>query len=206
MRPDGLSSTALNRGLHLHESRALLFLLSPLFLSPIYFFFQGGSSVASYHEISWGAERKLGRPTEIYGRHSVTAALPLSSSCMLLSQRLSSHKWEGERVEYTKGEIQPQTSPLRPKCFTLSTITLSCVQSLELRVSSLSDHVSVICVKVPELYSLDCGVFYLQHPWPGLPGPLSIISTRDSGRAGLPPLPSTPTTSSLGPWFLVSRD
>lgn len=112
MRPDGLSSTALNRGLHLHESRALLFLLSPLFLSPIYFFFQGGSSVASYHEISWGAERKLGRPTEIYGRHSVTAALPLSSSCMLLSQRLSSHKWEGERVEYTKGEIQPHCATL----------------------------------------------------------------------------------------------
>lgn len=58
MRPDGLSSTALNRGLHLHESRALLFLFSPLFLPPIYFFFQGGSSVASYHKISGGAEGK----------------------------------------------------------------------------------------------------------------------------------------------------
>lgn len=42
MRLDGLSSTALNRGLHLHESWASLFLFSPLFLTLIYFFFQGG--------------------------------------------------------------------------------------------------------------------------------------------------------------------
>lgn len=43
MRPDGLSSTALNRGLHLHESRDLLFPFFPI--SSFYFLLHGGSGV-----------------------------------------------------------------------------------------------------------------------------------------------------------------
>lgn len=43
MRPDGLSSTALNRGLHLHESRDLLFPFFPI--SSPYFLLHGGSGV-----------------------------------------------------------------------------------------------------------------------------------------------------------------
>lgn len=43
MRPDGLSSTALNRGLHLHESRDLPFPFFPI--SSLYFLLHGGSGV-----------------------------------------------------------------------------------------------------------------------------------------------------------------
>lgn len=43
MRPDGLSSTALNRGLHLHESRDLPFPFFPL--SSFYFLLHSGSGV-----------------------------------------------------------------------------------------------------------------------------------------------------------------
>lgn len=55
-------------------------------------------------------------------------------------------------------------------------------------VLSVCDCMNVMCVKVPDLHSLGCGVFYLQHPWPRLPGPCSVITTRVSGRAALPPL------------------
>lgn len=43
MRPDGLSSTALNRGLHLHESRDLPFPFFPL--SSFYSLLRSGSGV-----------------------------------------------------------------------------------------------------------------------------------------------------------------
>lgn len=80
MRLDGLSSTALNRGLQLHESQAFLLLFSPsALLVPIYFFFQGGSnSVASQRNVFWGmrGENKAGdRDIRAASRYSCTSTL-----------------------------------------------------------------------------------------------------------------------------------
>lgn len=99
MRPDGLSSTALNRGLHLHKSRALPFLF-PAFSSPTHWFLLPGWQAAAWRgapQNFWEVQAGVRQSTEIKGRHSVTAALSLSSRCMLLSLRLSSYKWGRER-------------------------------------------------------------------------------------------------------------
>lgn len=167
--------------------------------------------------------------TEIYGRHSVTAAL--SSSCMLLSQRLSSYKWGREREgEMHKGRDLSSTlhrlHSSNLKYSSLPTITLSFSEPGV--TCPLCDNVSVIWMNVPELYILGCGVFYLQHLWPWsvwtsfynqyqslwescpaspppppppAPGFLSVVinGTRAPARLTLP-------VPAMFPWYLMNSD
>lgn len=74
MRPDGLSSTALNRGLHLHESQDLPFPFFPL--SSFYFLLLNGSGVPKVCK-----EIRQAEWTEAHGRECALAAP--SSCCML---------------------------------------------------------------------------------------------------------------------------
>lgn len=73
MRPDGLSSTALNRGLHLHESRDLPFPFFPL--SSFYFLLRSGSGVPQVCR-----EIRQAEWTEAHGRVCVLAS-PSSRCC-----------------------------------------------------------------------------------------------------------------------------
>lgn len=103
-------------------------------------------------------------------------------------------------MKYTKGEIQ--TLHCAILLFSNENIALFLQSACHVfkawsyaSSQSSCDYVSVICVKVAELYSLGCSVFYLQHPDPGLLGPLSIISTRESELPCIPsplPPPSAP--------------
>lgn len=72
MRPDGLSSTALNRGLHLHESRDLPFPFFPL--SSFYFLLHSGSGVPKVCRQS--RQRRMGK--SIFLLHRLPAACYVS--------------------------------------------------------------------------------------------------------------------------------
>lgn len=136
-----------------------------------------------------------------------------------------------ERVRYTKGEIQPRLLFSNQKYsslpLSLSTITLSCSQSLESHV------LSVIMWAWSEwrylnFIALAVVCFTFNTSGPGLLGPLSIISTRVSGRAAPasppPPPPSAPgflsvvingtraparltlPVPAMFPWYLMNSD